>query len=463
MAAIAWSPADAGRRGITPTWPWIALGLVGLGAGAAACLASPMLGLVVLALPAAPILVLAPELALLALVAALPFDAIASLVEARTLTLTRLLGIAVLGGWVLHVVARRRRIRLGGPGQLLLAYVVFAALSIGWSSDTDVTLTALRTLAQLFLLYVMAANLLDDWSYIARTLDVLLLATAVLAVLVLTQLDAGTTRAVLRYGDQAFNPDALAAQLAFPAAAALAVRTRRTPLGWWRLAAVVPTVLALLATGTRGGAVAFAAGLAVLAVARPRTAARTLGALAVVVLLLPAVLPGDTLARLRERWAGTSEDRLSGRLDIWRVGLAMVADRPLHGTGFAGFRDAFYTYMLEVPVDPQFALQHTYGNRTAHNIYVSTLAELGLAGSVLLALALAAHGRTLWQLRRAAMQAGHREAEDVSLALLAALATVLVAGASTDLLLVKTPWLLLGTMQGAAIAAGWAGAQEDRA
>lgn len=464
MAAIAWPPAEAGRRGITPTWPWIALGLAGLAAGAAACLASPTLGLLVLALPAAPLLVLAPDLALLALVAALPFDAIAALVEARTVTLTRLLGIAVLGGWLLHVVASpRRRVRLGRPGQLLAAYVVFAAVSIAWSSDTDVTLTALRTLAQLFLLYVMAANLLDDWTRIARALDVFLLATAVLAVLVLTQLDPGTTRAVLRYGHNAFEPNALAAQLAFPAAAALAVRARRAPLGWWRLAACVPIVIALLATGSRGGAVAFAAGLAVLAVARPRVGVRMAGALAVVVLLLPAVLPGETLARLRERWAGTTQDRLSGRLDIWRVGLAMIADRPLHGTGFAGFHDAFYEYMLVTRVDPRFAHTHSQGNRAAHNIYVRTVAELGLAGGALLALALAAHGRTLWQLRRAAREAGNGQAEDVALGLLAALGTVLAAGASSDLVLMKTPWLLLGAMQGAAIAAGWDGAAEDRA
>jgi O-antigen ligase len=149
------------------------------------------------------------------------------------------------------------------------------------------------------------------------------------------------------------------------------------------------------------------------------------------------------------------DDRLSGRLDIWRVGLAMVADRPLQGTGFAGFRDAFYEYMLETPVDPKFALIHSRGNRVAHNIYLSTLAELGLAGGALFGLALAAHVRTAWQLRRAAMEVGDAEAEDVALALLAALVTLLVGGACTELLLSKTPWFLLATVQGAAIAAGW--------
>jgi O-antigen ligase len=427
-----------------------------LAAGTAACFASPALGVAALALPAAPLLVLAPELALLGLVAALPFDALTSLDESHALTLTRLLGIAVLGGWVLHVVASpQRRVRLGRPALLILAYVTFAGVSIGWASDTDVTMAALRTLAQLFLLYVMAANVLDDWSRIARALDVLLLATTVLAVSVLAQATGGAGRAVLRYGGYEINPNFLAAQLAVPAAAALAFRARHAALGWWRLAAVVPIVLAVVATGSRGGALALAAGLMTLAIGRPRLGARALAALAVVALLLPAMLPDNTLHLLRHRWETAEDDRLSGRLDIWRVGLAMIADRPLQGTGFAGFQDAFYEYMLETPVDPRFALIHSRGNRVAHNIYLTALAELGLAGGALFGLALAAHARTVWQLRRAAIQVGDDQAEDVALGLLAAMVTLLVAGACTDLLLCKTPWLLLAAIQGAAIAAGW--------
>src|SRR5262245_58153104 len=123
MTSVAWSR-------VSPPWsaPWSgAVVLLALGAGAAACCTGPTLGGAALALPAAPLLVVAPHLAVLGLVAALPFDALASLDEAGALTLTRLLGIAVLGGWVLHAVASpRRRIRLSRPGLLLFAYVTFA-------------------------------------------------------------------------------------------------------------------------------------------------------------------------------------------------------------------------------------------------------------------------------------------------------------------------------------------------
>ena len=463
-----------GRSGMVserPTeWPWIALAVLALGAGAAACFASPALGIAALALPAAPLLVVAPDLAILALVAALPFDALAALDETGMLTLTRLLGIAVLGGWVVHVVANpARRVRLGRPGLLLLAYVAFAAVSVGWSPNTDVGLAALLTLAQLFLLYVMAANVLDDWSRIAHALDVLLLSTAVLAVIVLVQNPGvenggfGLARAVVHYGTHTTNPDPLAYQLALPAVAALAFRARGGPLGWWRLGAMVLIGLALVATGTRGGVLAAGGGLVTLAAVRPRMGVRVLVALALVTLLLPAVLPGGALDILRARWETSGDDRLSGRLDIWRVGLAMIADRPLHGTGFGGFQDTFYQYMLVTPVDPHFALIHSRGNRAPHNIYLSTFAELGLIGGTLLTLALVAHARALWQLRRAARQVGLDQVEDIAVALLATLATLLVAGSNGDLLLEKTPWMLLAVMQGASIAAGWDGASEARA
>jgi O-antigen ligase len=457
MTALASIRHAGPTEGMRPpaTWPWIAVAGAMLLAGVGAALIHPLAGVAALALPLLPLLVLAPDLALLGLTATLPFDAIASLVDARTLSLTRLLGVAVLAGWILWLLIHRERVRVGRPALALLAYVLFAAVSISWASDTSVTMRGLRTLSQLFLLSVMAANVFTRWDRLARMLDVLLAGTAVLAVLTLVQLGPGTARATLSYGDQTFQPNALAAALAVPALAALALRARTGPLGAWRLAALVPIVPALIATGSRGGMLSLAVGMAVIACCRPRLGLRTAGALAVVLLFAPFVIPADVVTRAEERWAGAAEDRLSGRLDIWRVGIAMVADRPLQGTGFFGFRDAFYEYMLETPVDPHFALVHSRGNRAAHNVYLATVAELGLAGGALLVVALGAHARLLWQLRRAAHRVGNEEAEDVATALLAMVGAVIVAGAGTDLLLTKTPWLLLGSAQGAALAAGW--------
>ena len=97
MTTVAWSAAGTGRSGMGPTWsaPWIAaaVAVVALGAGAAACFSSPILGVAALALPAVPLLVLAPHLAILGLVAALPFDALSSLDDSGALSLLSLIHI----------------------------------------------------------------------------------------------------------------------------------------------------------------------------------------------------------------------------------------------------------------------------------------------------------------------------------------------------------------------------------
>lgn len=436
-------------------WPWVALAAAVLLAGIGAALMHPLAGVAALALPLLPVLVLAPDVALLGLAAVLPFDAIASLAASQTLSLTRVLALPVVAGWMLWLLMHRQRVRMGVPLLALLAYVALAAVSIAWASDPSVTWRGLRTLAQLLLLAVMAANVLTTWERLARVLDVLLAGTAVLAVLTLVQLGPGAGRATLAYGEQVFHPNALAAALAIPALAALALRARTGPLGAWRLAAIVPIVPALIATGSRGGMLSLGVGMLVIACCRPRLGLRTAGALLAVLLAAPLVVPADVLTRAQERWVLAADDRLSGRLDIWRVGLAMVADRPLQGTGFFGFRDAFYDYMLETPVDPHFALVHSRGNRAAHNVYLATVAELGIAGGALLAIALGVQARLLWQLRRTARRVRNAQAEDVTTALLAMIAAVIVAAAGTDLLLTKTPWLLFGAVQGAAFAAGW--------
>src|SRR5262249_61829577 len=126
--------------------------------------------------------------------------------------------------------------------------------------------------------------------------------------------------------------------------------------------------VALLDPRSRVRAPAPARALLALATAGRRLGGPPLAALAVVALLLPALLPGNPLHLLRPRWEVAGDDRLSGRLDIWRVGLAMLADRPLQGTGFAGFRDAFYEYMLQTPLDPHFPLLPSPGNRVAPNV-----------------------------------------------------------------------------------------------
>jgi O-antigen ligase len=163
-------------------------------------------------------------------------------------------------------------------------------------------------------------------------------------------------------------------------------------------------------------------------------------------------MPAGMMDHVLARFSTAGVDRFSGRIEIWKVAVAMISDRPFRGTGFAGFREAFYSYMATAPVDPMWALQNFRGLRVAHNVYLSTLAELGIFGMALLMAAFAAHGMgafRAWQMHRFY---GDPRVATVALALLCTLVSFLVFAGSIDFMGRKTPWVVLGMIQGLVLA-----------
>ena len=451
--SMTWSEAvtaDPWRSG-NGAMAWIGIASFLLLLGLAGFLVHPVLGVGVLALLGAPVFVLSPRYALLLVLAILPLDALTSIDEGGMLSLTRLLGLALLGGWVLHLLVERRRVRIAPGAWRLGAYVAFAAVSVGWAADPGVSMRAVATLVQLLLLAIMAADVLREPQDVERAIDVLLASTVVVALLVLFQMAPDAKRATLVFAGDKLNSNYLAATLVFPAIAAVGLGARvGTAWGWLRLAAVVPIALALFLTGSRGGGVAFVGGLLLIGALRRGRHVGLVVAAIVLAVLLPVVVPQSTADRLWSRYTTAEQDRLSGRVDIWRVALAMAKDNPVQGTGYGGFSDAFYHYMLLTPVDPYFARAHSRGNRASHNIYLGTLAELGVIGFVLLGAALVTHGRSLWRARLAAFRRRDPAIARLTLALLGVFASLLLFGSTIDLLSIKAPWVWLAMMQATA-------------
>jgi O-antigen ligase len=314
-----------------------------------------------------------------------------------------------------------------------------------------VAIRALATLLQLLLLGILVADVVREPEDIQRTLDVMLASAFVLAVLVLWEMPPGSVkRATFTFGGATLDPNFLAATLALPAVAAIGVGTARGTWGWWRLAAVLPIALALFLTGSRGAGVAAVGGVLVVGALRRRVGLGVVALGVALTVLLPMMVPDAVVDKLLNRYSTAEDDRLSGRMDIWRVALVMAEDKPLQGTGYGGFSDAFYRYMLTAPVDPHFARAHSRGNRASHNIYLGTLAELGVVGVALLAAALWVHGRALWRARLAALRRHDETTARLTLALLGVFASLVLAGSTLDLLATKAPWVWLALMQATA-------------
>jgi O-antigen ligase len=439
-----------GFRGDADARPWIAVATLLLFVGLAAFVVSPKLGIATLGLFAAPLFVTAPRYALLLFVAMLPFDAVSVLGDAESaFSLTRIVGLALFGGWVIHTMVERRRVRMTRGAWHLVAYVGFACLSVVWAADPSSTLRALATLIQLLLLSVMAASVLREPDDVRRTIDVLLVSTLVVALLVLWEVPAAGKRASLELAGRSVNPNYLAGLLVFPAVAAFGLGISKGVLGWWRLAAVVPIAVALFLTGSRGGGIAFVGGILLIAALRRRIGVGVVVAAIGAILLLPYVAPQATVDRLIARYSTAEEDGMSGRMDVWRVAFAMAQDRPLEGTSYGAFSDSFYRYMLTTSVDPRFARAHSRGNRASHSIYIGTLAELGITGLLLLVTALWAHCRGLWRARLVALRRRDQANGRITLALLGVFAALVLFGATLDVLATKAPWMWLAMMQAA--------------
>lgn len=158
--------------------------------------------------------------------------------------------------------------------------------------------------------------------------------------------------------------------LATTGAAALG-RVERGPMRAvaWSVAAVGGLALGL--TGSRGALLGALAGLGVVAVAG--RAARTRWAvLALTAALLAGAAAGGTLGRLTptELTGGS----VASRLEIWKVGGAMVLDRPLIGSGPGRFLFAFPGYETEAHARAEGA---DVRPDQAHSLLLQTAVEGG--------------------------------------------------------------------------------------
>ena len=156
-------------------------------------------------------------------------------------------------------------------------------------------------------------------------------------------------------------------------AAGLALREGRVPARAAALAPLVVLVPTLLLTSSRGAWVALAAAVAVLLRVGGRTGVAALAlAAAVAVAALAVVLAVSGVPDDLSELAGEN------RAQFWEVAWHAYLDHPLLGTGAGTYGDVWLA--------ERGAESFT---RTAHSLYVQSLAELGPVGLVLVVVALA--------------------------------------------------------------------------
>lgn len=219
----------------------------------------------------------------------------------------------------------------------------------------------------------------------------------------------------------------------------------------WALGATMLTLAALL-SGTRSFVAAF--GVAVLVFAlllgrERRVASKAPLILVVAVVTVGAVvtLPSHIVARISTTPSAlfNSADQGSGRVDIWKVYLRMIADNPVVGVGIGNAPSIYPRYAN--PAGGGFMTYVVSSSETAferdpHSDIIMVLAELGVIGLGLFVLFV---GGAASELARALRSVSHRSRLwPLGVTTAMYLTTVLIAGLVDPKVTKKVWWLAVG-------------------
>lgn len=297
-------------------------------------------------------------------------------------TITRTLGFALAGLWVVMVFVQGEMRRLSSFHVAVAVFVLWNLLSVFWSDDPRSTFDRADTWVQLLGLTLILWDLLRTRQAVARALQAFVLGEYVSLAGALSNFAAGdafyTTYQRFSPGDT--NPDGFGVTLALgiPMAWYLASNSRLPIAESPRLNRVLRLVnyiyipagfIGIALSGTRTAAIA--AGLGMVygfsQLTQLNSRQRTwvlLGLTAVFLIVLPFIAPLRSFQRLGTTGNEITEGDLNGRLTNWSEGLAAFPERPILGVGSNMYRS----------INPL--------GKLAHNSFLSVLVELGLIGFV---------------------------------------------------------------------------------
>lgn len=221
-------------------------------------------------------------------------------------------------------------------------------------------------------------------------------------------------------------------------AAYIALSARRVQERVAACAAAFVCVVALVYTLSRGAMMGLLVALAVGLVLR-RVGPRVIAVAAVLVIAGALALPADVRDRLGSLASLASanvddDSSLRGRLGENLAALEMWRDRPITGVGPGSFERNYLRYSTVIGIDARPE------ERSAHNLYLESLAETGLLGTVPFLAVIAIALRRPWCARRRLPWEQALLAEGAFVAVVAFLVTAITLHATFT----RTMWLVIG-------------------
>lgn len=336
--------------------------------------------------------------------------------------IARLLGIGALLAAVLTVLQEGKFRALKTVHWLVAAFFLWFCCTLLWSIDRAASFEKVRGYFQVCMIAWLIWELAETQDQVRAILRAWVAGSWVLAGLTVTEL-ALLRSAQFRFAAYGQDPNDTARflDLGFPAAALLLAMGEKHAARWLALLYFPIATIAVVATGSRGGAVAaLVAWLgcgALFLRTRHGGIKQWVWMLPLVALAVWVVIPQATLARIATFASQVHGGDLNQRTTIWWWGWEAAKVRPLMGYGAGTFAAAAGL----VPMD------------TAHNTALSILVEGGAVG-LLLALAIFVEcGRMAW-----------RTDLELRLALGTMLAVWVLCSAVGSAAESRTTWLMVG-------------------
>lgn len=271
-----------------------------------------------------------------------------------------------------------RMLSRADSSRLVLAYVLWAAVTIPFALWPGLAFTTVRTLFPVTAMFVAIMLCRPTWANLDKVQYGLVISLAAFALLSLLrgQLIAGRLAPVGETYDQ--NDLATIMAVAFALAAGIATRSR----GRRRLvatASAVVLVAAILGSASRGGALALAVG-AVVFVAGQTRHRRTIYAGGLLLGAIVAWQASGSVFRDRVKSLGDLEgdynlQAKTGRIEVWKRSLHYMGEHPVAGVGAGNFMVAEGEYLEEQGESGKWS--------AAHNAYIQVFADLGIIGGII--------------------------------------------------------------------------------
>ncbi|HET8560840.1 MAG TPA: O-antigen ligase family protein [Marmoricola sp.] len=287
-------------------------------------------------------------------------------------SISRAVGLAAAGIWVLSVLGRGSVRRPVAPILVALAFVAWNALSVFWSVDVGVSIGRFITFAQLFVLMYLVWDIVRTNRDFQAILQAYVFGSwTTLAILLHQVFTAGPVGYTDRYTVGSFEFDDLGVVFALgvPLAVYLASTPARTTGGRvmriLNLAHVPAAVVGIMFSGTRTAMLMVVPSIcyAVLLLWKLRPASRglALGGVLGLFVALASLVPQSTIDRILSTSTDRSQGDFNGRTELWAQALVTLKAHPFTGIGTGAFRE-----------------EDSW--KVAHNVWLRFGAELGLIG-----------------------------------------------------------------------------------